>query len=211
MDAKDREQQLYTLEYEKGAERYENIYRSMWTIFSYLTAVAAGLLAFGSETIEHHALVCLAAGPLIFWFWTTYLPLDRYGNDAVARLGTIEGILNRQFHTDLKHFSVFVHPLRVSAGIARAFACPYASVDKPTNLHAARYPRLAKLGHRIWATPKALWYQLRRARAAIFFFFVLLHVVVYFEATEAWRARKAGLPIFHERTIAKPTPGGTRE
>jgi hypothetical protein len=52
MNADDRVMRLYTLEYEKAAERYENIYRSIWTIFSYLTAVAAGFLAFGSERIE---------------------------------------------------------------------------------------------------------------------------------------------------------------
>jgi hypothetical protein len=57
MDADDRAVQLYTLEYQKAADRYENIYRSMWTIFSYLTAIAAGLLAFGSDTIEPYALV----------------------------------------------------------------------------------------------------------------------------------------------------------
>ncbi len=35
MEAEERDVQLYTLEYQKAAERYENIYRSMWTIFSY--------------------------------------------------------------------------------------------------------------------------------------------------------------------------------
>jgi hypothetical protein len=44
-DHDERAAQLYTLEYQKAAERYENVYRSIWTIVSYVAAVAAGLLA----------------------------------------------------------------------------------------------------------------------------------------------------------------------
>jgi hypothetical protein len=125
MDQDERRFQLYRLEYEKAAERYENVYRSMWTIFSYLTAIAAGLLAFGAERIEPHALICLAALPLVFWFWTTYLPLDRYGNGAVARLAELEGLLNERFGAELSHFRGFAHPLSVFAGLVRAFWNPY--------------------------------------------------------------------------------------
>ena len=106
MDADETHLKLYTLEYQKAAERYENIYRSMWTIFYYLTAVAAGILAFGSERIEPHALLCFAAAPLLFWFWTTYLPLDRYGNGTANRLRELESLLNARFQTELKHFTI---------------------------------------------------------------------------------------------------------
>ena len=105
MDADDRVVELYKLEYEKGAERYDNIYRSIWTIFSYLTAVTAGILALGYEKFERHVLVCIAESPLIFWFWTTYLPLDRYGNEVLNRLAQIERLLNYNFHTTLDLFS----------------------------------------------------------------------------------------------------------
>lgn len=107
MDPDEAALHLYKLEYEKGAERYENIYRSMWSIFSYLTAVTAGLLAFGSDRINPHALIWIAAIPLLFWFWTTYLPLDRYGNRAVDRLVEIERLLNNRFHTQVDHFTNF--------------------------------------------------------------------------------------------------------
>jgi hypothetical protein len=107
MDDKERAMELYKLEYEKAAERYDNIYRSIWTIFSYLTAVAAGFLAFGKDKIEPHALICMAASPLLFWFWTTYMPLDRYGNEVIKRLGEIECTLNADFQVNLNHFKPY--------------------------------------------------------------------------------------------------------
>jgi len=103
MDDKEAKLQLYKLEYEKAAERYDNIYRSIWTIFSYMTAIAGAILAFG-HGIEQHALICAVLAPLLFWFFTTYLPLDRYGNEVIRRLGEIECILNQQFGVDLNHF-----------------------------------------------------------------------------------------------------------
>jgi hypothetical protein len=144
MDADDRAVQLYTLEYQKAAERYDNIYRSIWTIFSYLTAVAAGFLAFGADRIEHHALICIASIPLLFWFWTTYLPLDRYGNEVINRLGEIECVLNRDFQVNLNHFKPVAHKeLSVFKGLGRAF----------------------KAGK-----PRDAWEQVRRARFWVGFF-----------------------------------------
>ena len=111
MEAEDAALRLYTIEYQKAAERYDHIYRSMWLIFSYLTAVGAGFLAFGSDIFEPHALIAIAAIPVLFWFWTTYLPLDRYGNRTVKRLAEIECLLNHDFHTQMNHFTNFAHPL----------------------------------------------------------------------------------------------------
>jgi hypothetical protein len=37
--------ELLKLEYEKAAERYENVYRAMWQNFSYLSLISAGTLA----------------------------------------------------------------------------------------------------------------------------------------------------------------------
>jgi hypothetical protein len=107
VDNDDRAVQLYTLEYQKAAERYDNIYRSIWTIFSYMTAVAGAFLAFGAERIEHHALICIASIPLFFWLLTTYLPLDRYGTQVINRLGQIEGTLNKNYHVEMNHFGQF--------------------------------------------------------------------------------------------------------
>lgn len=195
MDADDRAVQLYTLEYQKAAERYENIYRSIWTIFSYLTAVAAGILAFGSDRFEPHALICIAAIPLLFWFLTTYLPLDRYGNGTAKRLRDLESLLNERFQTELKHFSGFWHPLSVIAGIVRAFIKPYQHLPRPEQ---------AGIGHRIFATLRALWDQVHRARFAIGLFFIILHVLFFYE----WNVfRNSGQPLFREKP-AVATPVG---
>jgi len=154
VDADERAVQLYTLEYQKAAERYDNIYRSIWTIFSYMTAVAAGFLAFGKDKIDPDVLICIAAGPLLFWFWTTYLPLDRYGNEVIRRLGEIELILNRDFQVQLKHFGPYHDkPLGVFEGLWTA-----SGLKK-------------KLG------------QLKRARFAICVVFILLNVLFICEAT----------------------------
>ncbi len=195
MDADDRAVQLYTLEYEKAADRYDNIYRSMWTIFSYLTAVAAGLLAFGSDKIEPHALVSIAAIPLLFWFWTTYLPLDRYGNGAAKRLREIEGLLNASFNTQLNHFTSFAHELSVVAGMARAIIKLYQHLPRPQQ---------AGIGHRVFATLAALWDEIRRARSAIFVIFTFLHFLVYCEAKVF---RNSGQPLFREKPAAATVVG----
>ena len=121
MDDDERAVQLYMLEYQKAAERYDNIYRSIWTIFSYMTAVAGGFLAFGAERIEPHALICIASIPLLFWLVTTYLPLDRYGTQVIKRLGQIECILSRDYHVDLDHFKQYANKeLSVRKGLWRA-------------------------------------------------------------------------------------------
>lgn len=186
MDADDRIAQLYTLEYQEAAERYENVYRSIWTIFSYLAAVAAGLLTFGSSRIEPHALVCIAAAPLLFWFWTTYLPLDRYGNQTVMRLSELEELLNERFQTKLNHFSRYAHPLSIVASIVRAFANPYYPSQRPLN--AGKRQQAA-------ATLRALWGQIHRARFAIVVFFIALHFVVWCEAILFYRS---GQPILRQ-------------
>ena len=82
MNDDERAVQLHTLEYQQAAERYHNIYRSIWTIFSYMTAVAGGFLAFGAERIEPHALICIASFPLLFWLVIILLPAPRSLWDA---------------------------------------------------------------------------------------------------------------------------------
>ena len=176
MHADDGAVELHKLEYEKAAERYDNIYRSMWTIFSYLTAVAAGVLAFGADRIERHALICFAASPLIFWFWTTYLPLDRYGTESLRRLGQIEKLLNTQFHTTLDHFMPSADKeLSVFKGLRQAFK---AKTKKS----------------------KAVWDQVHRARFAIGFIFFLLHVAVIWNLMAAFRSRQ---PLFQRKPRRK--------
>jgi hypothetical protein len=162
MDPEDRVVDLYKLEYERAAERYNNIYQSMWTIFSYLTAIAAGILTFGVKTgIESHELRAIALAPLLFWFWTTYLPLDRYGNEAWNCLGRIERTLNRDFGTTLDHFS--------------------RGADEDQEYRVLKPLFLAlKAGN--W---EAVWGQLHRARFAICTIFIILHVIFAYQLL-AW-------------------------
>jgi len=208
MDADQTHLQLYTLEYQKAAERYDNIYRSMWTIFSYLTAVAAGILAFGADKgIEWHGLICIAAIPLLFWFWTTYLPLDRYGNGTANRLRELEGLLNARFQTELKHFTSFAHPLSIGAGIGRAICKP--DPYSPKAQQAGKCPwvwvfaklrarwELARKLHRVFATLRALWHEIHRARFATVVIFLFLHLLVLYEARES---RNSVRPLFPAAT-----------
>ena len=146
--------ELSKLEYEKAADRYHNIYQSIWTIFSYMSAVSAALLAFGAERIEPRALAWVAPVPLIFWFWTTYLPLDRYGNRTLQRLRTIESRFNA--------------------------VCPNARVGHFTGFARDHHSILISLSRTIRKRPKGCSREVRkqftRARFAIWVSFLLLHV-----------------------------------
>jgi hypothetical protein len=206
MDDDERAMQLYTLEYQKAAERYENIYRSIWTIFSYLAVLAAGFLTFGASRIDKHASIFIAMSPLLFWFWTTYLPLDRYGNRALGRLAELEPFLNSRFKTALKHFTQAAHPpLSLVAGIVRAVFNPDPYSPNPlqpgwprifTKLWA-HWERAPKSCHRAFATLRALWHQFRRARFANWVLFIGLHLLVVYEGYAFY---KSGQPLF----LAKP-------
>lgn len=99
--------ELYKMEYERAAIRYENIYSAMWQIFQYMAAISGALLAFGGDRIEQHWLAVLVCLPLTFWFFATYLPLDRYGNNVLDHLKTLEKSLNQDYKTNLSHFSGF--------------------------------------------------------------------------------------------------------
>ena len=87
--------ELFKLEYERAAERYENIYRAIWQNFYYMAVLAGGIIAFGPTAIPLSFLVAVALVPLVVWFWATYLPMDRYGQLTRARLGFIEEIFNQ--------------------------------------------------------------------------------------------------------------------
>lgn len=104
MDDEDRKLELYKLEYSTAANRYQEIYRSMWTIFSYLTAISAAIFAFSSDKIDPLLRIATSMVPLMFWYWTTYLPLDRYGNNVVIRLGKLESDLNETHKLGMDHY-----------------------------------------------------------------------------------------------------------
>ena len=99
--------ELYKLEYERAAIRYEDIYKAVWQIFSYMTAVSGAFLAFGGERFQQNLFWSLASAPLVYWFLGTYLPLDNYGNNIGARLGAIEEQLNKDYGVNLIHYRDF--------------------------------------------------------------------------------------------------------
>lgn len=149
------------LEYEKAAERYNNIYQSVWTIFSYMSAVSAGLIAFGADRLSNDGLVVLASIPLVFWFWSTYLPLDRYGNRTLSALKDIEDIATSKFQAKYAYFSPF-------ASATHSVVMRYFSDRKDPKKHA-------------------FLDAIRRARTAIFLSFFTLHCFSIYSAVQAYR------------------------
>ncbi len=82
--------EAYKLEYQLAASRYENIYKAIWQIFSYLAAISGALLTFGADHFQHNLLWVLASLPLFFWCVSTYLPMDRYGHSCLDRLAPVK-------------------------------------------------------------------------------------------------------------------------
>lgn len=82
------------IEYEDASKRYQNIYQSIWQNFSYMAALAAGILTFASDSLALPLAACIALTPLIFWFLATYIPLDHYGQKIRKRLSIIETNIN---------------------------------------------------------------------------------------------------------------------
>ncbi len=103
---------LLKLEYEKAADRYENLYRAIWQNFSYMAVVAGGILTFAGRDERPASLYFVALTPLFFWLVATFLPLDHYGNEIRTRLRKIEDDINRVYFPDqadpkLGHFKLF--------------------------------------------------------------------------------------------------------
>lgn len=106
-DCKDQALELYKLEYEQAAARYQNIYQSAWSNFSYLTAVAAGIIAFAGEGFPKYVTVMLATLPLFFWYVAVFVPANVYGDQVIKRLRAIEETLGAKCHVQLEHFTSF--------------------------------------------------------------------------------------------------------
>ncbi len=99
--------ELYRMEYDLCVSSYQSIHEAIWRIFSYLSAISAALLLFGSQYLSMDAAILAAVMPLLFWFWCVYLPMDRYGHKRSERLAEIEDILNDTFKVNLAHFRLF--------------------------------------------------------------------------------------------------------
>lgn len=111
---RDRRLELYKLEYEQAAQRYENIYKATWQIFSYMSVLAAGILTFAARagTLPLEVITFFALLPLVFWFTATFVPMNTYGDQTLFRLCEIENDINNKFFnendaTKLKHYQKF--------------------------------------------------------------------------------------------------------
>jgi hypothetical protein len=93
--------------YSIAANRYENVYLSMWTIFSYMSAITAALFTFGAAGLYIEPLLAVSLIPLLFWYMTTYFPLDRYGNKSVDDLQRLEKLLAEEFRIRAEQFTTF--------------------------------------------------------------------------------------------------------
>lgn len=103
--------EIFKLEYEQAAQRYENIYKAIWQIFSYMSALAAAIVAFGANNLPLSTVVYITPLPLLFWLVAIYIPMDFYGQQSRQRLANIEKDINEGFlnysQKKLKHFSDF--------------------------------------------------------------------------------------------------------
>ena len=86
--------ELLKQEYKMAADRYENIYKAIWQIFQYVAALSAAILAFGSNNLPLGLVGILSVIPLLFWYYVTFVPLNRYGDKVGCRLASIEKNLN---------------------------------------------------------------------------------------------------------------------
>jgi hypothetical protein len=108
--------EFWKIEYEKAAERYENIYKAVWQNFQYLALVSAAILTFGKEALPAGINMLLAGLPVLFWFVAQYIPMDRYGVAARERLAELEKAFNEyfeehsgnsRFKPDFRHYTEF--------------------------------------------------------------------------------------------------------
>jgi hypothetical protein len=87
--------ELYDLEYQACADRYEHIYSAIWTQFNYFLVAAGVLLGFGKDALGVPLAGILACVSLVFWYWATFEPLNRYGDSVARRAAILERIRNR--------------------------------------------------------------------------------------------------------------------
>lgn len=92
--------EAYKLEYEKCAQRYDDIYKAAWTNFSYMAIVAGAILTFGGDRFLPELSALLACFPLLSWWLASFEPLNKYGDKVINRLGWIELILTDIYELD---------------------------------------------------------------------------------------------------------------
>jgi hypothetical protein len=93
---------IYKMEYERCAQRYNDLYNAAWTNFSYMALVAGGILSFGGARFVTPFTAFLACLPLLFWWLATFEPLNRYGDHVETQILKIEKALNALSISKLK-------------------------------------------------------------------------------------------------------------
>lgn len=95
---------LYQMEYEQCVSTYQDLYNSIWRIFSYMSAVTAALVVFAREFLTPSGTVIVSTWPILLWCFCIYIPMDRYGALRSKRLAEIEKELNAKYGVRLEHF-----------------------------------------------------------------------------------------------------------
>lgn len=106
---------VYIEEYKIASTRYENIYKAIWQNFSYMSVVAGGLLTFGNNFFTEknnvgnkYLVAFLACVPLLFWYISTFVPMNEYGYKAADELAEIEEKINNILDGgEMNHFTDF--------------------------------------------------------------------------------------------------------
>ncbi len=97
---------LFKLEYEQAAQRYENIYKAIWQIFQYMAFLSGGILTFASKSetngLDLKIIISIALTPLLFWFLAIYIPMDQYGKNALTNLQKIEQRIEKTVNQKFK-------------------------------------------------------------------------------------------------------------
>ena len=89
---------LYKMEYERCAQRYDDLYKAAWTNFSYIALIAGAILTFGSSRFMAELSILFATFPLVFWWLASFEPLNRYGDQVGSRLVEIEDLINQRIN-----------------------------------------------------------------------------------------------------------------
>ncbi len=117
-DLSDRDKQRiewYKNEYKLVYDRYENIYKAIWTVFQFMSALSSAVFVFAvtrPTEISTPAAVVIGASPLLFWYISTFIPMNRYGDAVRQRLPEIERHVAPilRLRGGLGHFGVFSVP-----------------------------------------------------------------------------------------------------
>ena len=96
--------------YTRCTIRFNEIYTSVWSIFSYLAAGIGVLIGFAKGTAPAWLLWLGALAVVWTWYWVLFLPLNRYGSRVSEEAARLEDLINKDhFHgaTGLKMFTEF--------------------------------------------------------------------------------------------------------